>query len=95
MVDPSSMGTTYAGQCRFFILLGPAYCEVRGPLFPAMADHISDDDLELYSTGRLAARNSAPPEEHLLICVRCRERLARVDEYVEVMREATKEAQES
>jgi anti-sigma factor RsiW len=50
--------------------------------------HTADDDLEGYSRGRLSIEASAPLEEHLLVCTRCQERLARWDEYIPAIRAA-------
>jgi anti-sigma factor RsiW len=50
--------------------------------------HIDDHALELYSLNRLAEPDAAPVEEHLLVCGKCRERLAGWDEYVGAMRAA-------
>ena len=50
--------------------------------------HILDDDLEVYSLGRLAAAATAPAEEHLMGCADCRDRLERWDEYIRAMRAA-------
>lgn len=52
------------------------------------AAHIDDDALEAYSLGRLGDAESAPVEEHLLVCAECRERLAGWDEYITAMRRA-------
>lgn len=49
------------------------------------AAHIDDDTLEAYSLGRLADAESAPIEEHMLVCAECRERLAGWDGYVRAM----------
>jgi hypothetical protein len=54
----------------------------------AMATHhISEDDLELYVTGRLPEAHAALVEEHLFVCEECRERLAGRDAYVAAVRE--------
>lgn len=50
--------------------------------------HISDDDLEGYSLGRLDDAAVAPSEEHLLVCEACRNRLTRWDQYVRALRAA-------
>jgi anti-sigma factor RsiW len=50
--------------------------------------HIDDHVLELYSLDRLAEPYAAPVEEYLLVCGKCRERLAGWDEYVRAMRAA-------
>ena len=50
--------------------------------------HISDDDLEGYSLGRLDDAAAAPADEHLLVCEACRNRLARWDQYVRALRAA-------
>jgi anti-sigma factor RsiW len=48
--------------------------------------HIAGETLEKYSLGALSARPAARVEEHLLICARCRRRLAASDAYVAAMR---------
>jgi anti-sigma factor RsiW len=48
--------------------------------------HISGDDLELYAMERLPESDTAPVEEHLLVCEECRVRLAEWDGYVRAMR---------
>ncbi len=53
--------------------------------------HPSDDELELYSLGRLPEDRLASLEEHLLACEECRKRLAQADEYVAAMRQALSE----
>ena len=50
--------------------------------------HISGDDLELYAMERLPESDTAPVEEHLLVCEECQARLAGVDVYVRAMRAA-------
>src|SRR5882724_11331685 len=53
--------------------------------------HPSDDELELYSMGRISEPDSVGVEEHLLICVSCQDRLRESDEFVALMKETTKE----
>jgi anti-sigma factor RsiW len=48
----------------------------------AIAHRHIDDDLELYAIERLPESNTAPVEEHLLVCEECRARLAAWEEYV-------------
>ena len=48
--------------------------------------HIDDGDLDLYALDRLA--DTAPVEEHLLVCEDCRARLAEWDAYVRAIRAA-------
>jgi predicted anti-sigma-YlaC factor YlaD len=50
--------------------------------------HISDDNLELCALDRPVEADAALVEEHLLVCEKCRERLAGWDEYVRAMRAA-------
>lgn len=50
--------------------------------------HAADEELELYSLGRLDAPRSSTLEEHLLVCPRCQQALAETDGYVRVMRAA-------
>jgi anti-sigma factor RsiW len=49
---------------------------------------ITDDDVELYALDRLADERALLVEEHLLVCMECRERLAEWDAYVGAMRTA-------
>ena len=53
------------------------------------ASHISGNDLELYAMERLPESDTAPVEEHLLVCEECRERLAGWDAYIRAVRKAT------
>jgi len=53
--------------------------------------HPSDDELELYSLGRLREPRLSFLEEHLLICEECRRRMTNTDEYVAAMRLALTE----
>jgi hypothetical protein len=50
---------------------------------------IPEDILETYSWGRLSELESAPLEEHLLLCRACQERLEQIDEYLRVAKAAT------
>lgn len=50
--------------------------------------HIPDDLLEEYALGRVPARDSAPLDEHLLICPTCQYNLKEIDEYILVMKAA-------
>ena len=50
--------------------------------------HQSDELLELYALGRLPDSDSAPLEEHLLVCELCRERLDQVEAYALALRSA-------
>jgi hypothetical protein len=54
--------------------------------------HICDHDLELLALGRLPESAAEPAEEHLLVCGRCRARLADWDTYVSAMRATTRVA---
>jgi len=53
-------------------------------------EHADEESLERYSMGTLAERESAPLEEHLLICQTCRDRLEFLDTYQRSMRAALK-----
>ena len=48
-------------------------------------NHILADTLEAYARGHLAEPQCALVEEHLLICVDCRNRLIEAERYVEAM----------
>jgi anti-sigma factor RsiW len=50
--------------------------------------HITCDELELYPMERLPESDTAPVEEHLLVCEECQARLADFDVYVRAMRAA-------
>ena len=51
-------------------------------------DHISEDVLERYALGQTSDHETAPLEEHLLICKTCQRKLQSLDEYIAVTREA-------
>jgi hypothetical protein len=51
-------------------------------------DHIPDDRLDEFVMEMLTERDGAFWEEHLLICVRCQDRVAEADEYVRVVKSA-------
>lgn len=53
--------------------------------------HPTDEALELYALGRLAAAALTEVEEHLLICHPCQDRFVEVDRYVVAMREVCRE----
>jgi len=53
--------------------------------------HPSDDELEMYSMGRIAEPESGRVEEHILICGYCQDRLQEADEFVALMKDTTKE----
>jgi anti-sigma factor RsiW len=48
----------------------------------------TEDHLETYALGRLSEEELQALEEHLLICPACQDLLAKVDEYIEVMKAA-------
>lgn len=50
--------------------------------------HATDDQLERYSLGRLAAPELEEFEEHLLVCTWCQDRVAREDAFAQGMRSA-------
>jgi len=52
--------------------------------------HYPEEIWECYALGMLAEEQSAPLEEHLLICHVCQDVLAELDEYLEVMRTAAR-----
>ncbi len=52
------------------------------------AEHPLEDTLEEYAFGRLAEKDAAPFEEHLLLCVACQDRLREMDEYIRLMKTA-------
>lgn len=52
------------------------------------SQHVSDDDLEAYSLGRLTEPDVAQVEEHLLICAACCAALVSWDEYLQAMKPA-------
>jgi hypothetical protein len=54
-------------------------------------EHITEDDLELYSMGRLVGAQLEQVEEHLLVCQGCQERLLETDEFIAAFRAAVKE----
>jgi anti-sigma factor RsiW len=54
----------------------------------AGSDCIPEDLLETHAWGRLSEIDSAPLEEHLLLCAACQDRLAQLDDYLRVARAA-------
>jgi hypothetical protein len=50
---------------------------------------IPEDRLESYAWGRLSEIDTAPLEDHLLLCAACQDRLAQLDDYLRVARAAT------
>ena len=52
------------------------------------ANHMSEELLERYAMEKMPDWESAPVEEHLLICQFCRTRLEKVDEFVALMEAA-------
>lgn len=51
-------------------------------------NHIAEDALEEYVRAKLSEAEIVPVEEHLLICQRCRERVAWLDDFVSAIRAA-------
>jgi anti-sigma factor RsiW len=51
-------------------------------------EHIPEDILDEFVMEMLSEQDSAFWEEHLLICARCQDRVARADEYVRAMKSA-------
>ena len=60
---------------------------MRGDIGP----HVPDDVLEKYSLRRLSERETAPVEEHLLVCAVCRAQCEEWEEFIEVSRAALRE----
>lgn len=54
----------------------------------------TDDMLEEYSFERLAPKATEDLEEHLLICQSCQNRLKSIDEYIGVMKAATRKLEQ-
>jgi hypothetical protein len=52
--------------------------------------HYPEEIWESYALGMLSEQQSAPLEEHLLICRACQDMLAELDEYLEVLRIAAR-----
>lgn len=50
--------------------------------------HVSADEIELYSLDRLSEPELSRVEEHLLVCERCRRRLADEDRFSKAARAA-------
>ncbi len=55
-------------------------------VLPSLRVHLSEDVLEEYVFGRVAEPALSRVEEHLLACPRCQDSLARVDEYIALMK---------
>jgi predicted anti-sigma-YlaC factor YlaD len=53
-------------------------------------DHLSFEQLEVYSRDKTTPEDLASIEEHLLICEQCRRALDRLEEEARIMREALK-----
>jgi anti-sigma factor RsiW len=54
----------------------------------AAACQTADDDLERYAMGKLSDPESAPLEEHLLLCPKCQKRLEDLDAFIQVAKAA-------
>jgi anti-sigma factor RsiW len=52
--------------------------------------HYPEEIWESYAMGVLSEEQSAPLEEHLLVCPACQDLLAELDEYLEAMRAAAR-----
>lgn len=52
--------------------------------------HYPEEIWESYAMGMLSKEQSAPLEEHLLLCPACQDVLAELDEYLEAMRSAAR-----
>ncbi len=48
--------------------------------------HADEERLERYAMGLLTEAESAPLEEHLLLCAGCREKLSEFDEFLSTLR---------
>jgi hypothetical protein len=57
--------------------------------------HIQEEMLERYALNQLPEEQLAPLEEHLLGCPTCQNRLDQVDAYVQTMKSALKDTQQS
>jgi hypothetical protein len=57
--------------------------------------HLPDDTLELYAMGQLSESSLAATEEHLYLCESCRQRMASMDAYVALMKQACREEEKS
>ena len=55
--------------------------------------HPNEEQLERYAMGRLAERELAPIEEHLLVCEACQERLEMAESLLPAMRRALREVE--
>ena len=53
--------------------------------------HLSEETLEEYAFGRLSEQETCAVEEHILVCGDCQESLGDVDEYILLMKRATRE----
>ncbi len=58
------------------------------------AEHLSDEEIELYSLGRLTEPAISRLETHLLVCEHCRNRLEEEDAYIRAMRSALRDRPE-
>ena len=67
---------------------GPIRRRERGSDMNIRAGHLSDEVLERYSMGALSEPQSAPLEEHLLLCELCRTRLEELDQFTRLMKAA-------
>jgi hypothetical protein len=57
-----------------------------------LSPHLTEDQIELYSLGRLDSSDISPLEEHLMICEACRQNLDEARDMSVAMREALSEA---
>jgi hypothetical protein len=57
----------------------------------SLRNHPSQDLWEQYALGRLAEAQTAPLEEHLLLCSQCQTALTQADDYVQLMRHVMSE----
>lgn len=53
--------------------------------------HMNPDEIEKYSMGKLSKTETAPVDEHLLVCEKCRTQVEASDAFVAAMRAAAKQ----
>ena len=59
---------------------------------PALARHVSEENLERYCLNSLAEPELARAEEHLLVCHACQDRLEETEQYIRAVQAAACEA---
>ena len=60
-----------------------------------MTQHITEDELELYTLGHLSHSEAGVVEQHLLVCEQCRNALRGVEETIQTIRDALRNDQEN